>query len=501
MKKYFKKSLMFSLIILISLSFGACEKEEKQALKEPVFYIAKSKDGESIRYEEGEYIDYELNENKIGIVGAFDIEEGVFSYLVNGKHYLAKLSGDQLNDEYYGLESKFKVKDERVFVEPESFLPIFGFVIEKETLTEDKENSGKEKDEDRLEEGVEKKQDEESLDESVDSEGAKNETKKHKLLMAWDNYANNSKIQFADSLDIVIAKNMSLAGGNGDSNAVLSKKYIENAKNQGKTVWFMVTNAFNPDMTKEFLNSYLARKKYIDSIVNFAVVNDLDGVSLDFENMYLDDSDLYVQFVAELHRSLEKEGITLGVCVTVPGGSDMWSKVFDRERIADYSDYLMLMAYDQHWASSQVSGPVASKAWVKDNLVKLSQSIDKDKIILGVPFYTRVWYESYSNEVANKVTVHSKDFYMVGIRNILAKLKEGEYKRVWDQNASQYFFVYYAPELKETVKFWFDDADAVARKANLINEFDLPAAAFWALGFEDDVTWQKLKAVKEGKYQ
>ncbi len=521
MKKHNKMSFVFVLSMLIIFVFTACgeDKEKKQVEEKPVFFVATSVNGDEIRYQKGEYIDYENEENTIGIVGAFDLEERVFSYILNGEQHLAKLYDGEVIDEEFGLESKYKEVDGRVLVEPESFLPSFGFTIQEEKEEEEtkgeEENKETEKGEaentaensESTEEELEKdssdsdSSQEKAMNKEDDKEGAKPLAEnKRRMLMAWDNFANNSSIEFPKSLDIIIPKNMVLMSGNGESDTLLKDSYIENAKDQYKKIWFMATNAFNPDLTKEFLNSYEARKKYIDSIVEYAVEKDLEGVSLDFENMYLDDSDVFVQFVAELYIELYKNQKYLGVCVTVPGGSDMWSKVFDRDRIAEHSDYIMLMAYDQYWASSQVSGPVASHTWVKENIAKLSETIDKDKIILGVPFYTRVWYESYSDEVANTLKVRSKDLYMVGARNLLSGLEKEDYKRVWDADASQYFFVYYDVDLKETVKLWYDDADSVARKTNLMNEFDLPAAAFWALGFEEKVTWDKLEKVKKGEY-
>ncbi len=503
MKKNIKLTMILSLVVLILVSFSACKEEDKKVEEQPVFYIATSTTGEEIKYQEGKYVDYEANEELIGIIGAFDLEERVFSYVANGKLHLAKLYDEELFDEESDFEAKYKVENGRVLVEPETFLTHFGFTIAEEK-TEENVVTEETKEDDTAKVDATKAESQSSeeyeLQEELENNDSDNSQDNHdKLLMAWDNYGNNADIEFPDALDVIIPKNMALSNAKGDCDILLKEDYIKNAKDQYKRIWFLATNSFDPNMTKDFLNSYAARKEYIDSIVDFCVNENVEGVSLDFENMYLDDSDVFVQFVAELHYELYKRQKFLAVCVTVPGGSDMWSKVYDRERIAKNSDYLMLMAYDQHWASSQISGPVASLTWVQKNIEKLTKTIDKDKIILGVPFYTRLWYESYSNEVANKITVHSRDLYMYGVRNLLTELKE-DYKRVWDNDASQYFFVYYEPSLKETIKFWYDDQDAVARKADLINQYDLPAASFWALGFESPDTWDKLEQVKNGEY-
>ncbi len=76
-------------------------------------------------------------------------------------------------------------------------------------------------------------------------------------------------------------------------------------------------------------------------------------------------------------------------------GSDQWSKFLDREAISKYVDYVMLMAYDEHWASSPTSGSVASIGWVERGVSESLKLIPKEKLILGVPFYTRIWTEKY----------------------------------------------------------------------------------------------------------
>lgn len=485
----------FALILVFSLT--ACGEEKKEAEEPPVYYIASSPDGAEIRYQEASFLDYEAHEKEIGITGAFDEEEGVFSYIVNGEKSLANVEEGRVVDSETGLNAAVRYENGRAMVEPEAFLTHFGFTIRKEDGGADKdgvtEGKGGVDDSQAPTEASEQK-------EEADLGDHKQQKRTDKLIMAWDSYVNDSEQSFAGSLDVVIAKAFALKSEQGEAELLLSDSYVRNAKRQGKEIWIMATNSFNPDLTKGFLHSYASRQAYIHSIVNYCVENRIEGVSLDFENMYLDDSDLFVQFVAELYYELSDHQKYLGVCVTVPGGSDMWSKVYDRERLGKHSDYLMLMAYDQHWAASQVAGPVASYTWVKQNIEKMSELVEKEKLILGVPFYTRVWYESYSNEVANKIVVRSKDFYMVGPSNLLNSLEEGQYKRIWDDAASQFFFVYHDDATDDVVKFWFDDADSVARKANLVNEMDLPGIACWALGFETPETWEKLDKVKRGEY-
>ena len=57
--------------------------------------------------------------------------------------------------------------------------------------------------------------------------------------------------------------------------------------------------------------------------------------------------------------------------VTAKSSSLNWSLCYDRKELGKVVDYIMLMAYDEHWATSPVSGSVASIGWVENSIVTL----------------------------------------------------------------------------------------------------------------------------------
>ncbi len=175
------------------------------------------------------------------------------------------------------------------------------------------------------------------------------------------------------------------------------KTYVQWAKENGYKVWPMVSNAFaakeSLNITSNIMNSYEARKKLIESIISKCVEYELDGINLDFENMKAEDKDMYSRFIIELEPRLKEIGMVLSVDVTAPDGGETWSMCFDRHVIGDVADYTIFMAYDQNGVSSKKPGTTAGYNWIKLNLVKFLQTeeIDPDKLILAVPFYTRIW--------------------------------------------------------------------------------------------------------------
>ncbi len=131
-----------------------------------------------------------------------------------------------------------------------------------------------------------------------------------------------------------------------------------------------------------------------------------------------------------------KQNLVLSIDVTVPWGSDQWSKFLDREAISKYVDYVMLMAYDEHWASSPTSGSVASIGWVERGVSESLKLIPKEKLILGVPFYTRIWTEKISN---GKTKVSSKS---IGMQYVDKYLSDKNESLKWDKDAGQFLAEY-----------------------------------------------------------
>lgn len=132
-------------------------------------------------------------------------------------------------------------------------------------------------------------------------------------------------------------------------------------------------------------------KKVMDDIIASALHLDVDGINIDFEAMGSENRAGFTKFITDLYKETQKHGLILSVDVVRPAQS-IYSLCYDRRALAQNSDYLILMAYDQHWGSSQQEGSVASLAWTESSITALlNEGVPADKLILGVPFYTRNW--------------------------------------------------------------------------------------------------------------
>lgn len=264
------------------------------------------------------------------------------------------------------------------------------------------------------------------------------------------------------------------------------QNYIKWAKENGYKVWAMFANDSMIETTSEILNDYKVRKQTIENIVDLAVQYGIDGINLDFENIYKEDKDMFTRFVIELYPRLKDLGMSLTVDVTAPDGGDNWSLCYDRDALADNCDYLVYMGYDQNNASSSKAGPVAGYNWVRTNVNKFlgQEAVDSSKLILAIPFYTRIWTENEAGELIDSDIVNMKD-----VDNVI----KGRAEKQWDEVTRQNYVEY--TQGRNTYKMWIEDAASVKEKLLLANEKNLAGVAFWEKDRESEDVWNVINEV------
>lgn len=277
---------------------------------------------------------------------------------------------------------------------------------------------------------------------------------------------------------------------NGDKVEIIDKannEYNEWARTNGYKVWAMVSNNSMRETTSKILNDYAKREELIEKIVNLAVKYKVDGINVDFENMNKADKDMYSRFIIELAPRLREYGIVTSVDVTAPDGSENWSLCFDRDVLADAADYLVFMAYDQHGISSTKAGTVAGYDWVEANIKKFlgQEAVKKEKIIMAMPLYTRLWKTDSTGKVSSTV---------VNMNQVTNKLPDNVEKN-WNENTKQYYVEYETNGIK--YQMWIEDEKSISEKLDLINKYELAGGAFWEKDRETDNIWtlaeEKLK--------
>jgi len=165
-----------------------------------------------------------------------------------------------------------------------------------------------------------------------------------------------------------------------------------------------------------------------------------------------------------------------------PDGSDNWSLCFDRHEISKAADYIVFMAYDQNGGSSAKEGTTAGCDWVEANVKKFlgQEEVKAEKLILGVPFYTRVWKEK-DGEIDSSV---------ISMKNLEEYIPE-EAQRKWDENLKQYYVEY--EQSGTTYKIWMEEEKSIAAKLDLVQKYQLAGASFWTKDRETPEIWTVVK--------
>ena len=304
-----------------------------------------------------------------------------------------------------------------------------------------------------------------------------------KINLIWDMTYSKRNIELSQNstpgIDVISPTWFEIVDSNGKIKNRAEPEYIAYAHQNGWQVWALFSNNFSDiEGTSLILNNTDKRQAVIREILAYAALYKLDGINVDFENVYKKDRDAYTQFIREFYPLAKEQGLFVSVDVTVPDGSDNWSKCFDRKALGESVDYVCLMTYDQHWSTSPKAGSTAELVWVEENIQKTLREVPADKLLLGIPLYTRLWTEAV---VDGESTVSSK---ALNITSAWKEIEDNDAIVAWSDLSGQYQASY--DKDGKTYKMWLEDADAVNMKTSLVHKYNLSGACIWAANFADE---------------
>jgi spore germination protein YaaH len=226
-------------------------------------------------------------------------------------------------------------------------------------------------------------------------------------------------------------------------------------------------------------------QKLANDLSSAVINNNLDGVNIDLENLTYDDRAPLVELAQLLKNQLAPLGKTVSIAV---GAVDKpttsgWKSAYDLQALSNVVDYMIIMAYDQHWETSG-PGPVAGLDWVKKQLDYMTTQVPKEKLVLGVPFYGRVWTNGQNG---------------VGIiySNTIKAAQENNAPIQWHPQY-QSPFVKYTKADGSTKEIWFENARSLQEKLRLVNTYGLKGVVAWRLGQEDTAIWENFSTWLNG---
>jgi spore germination protein YaaH len=309
-----------------------------------------------------------------------------------------------------------------------------------------------------------------------------------KINMAWHQVTNvvaNNKIKHilenTKGVDIISPTWFHLSDSSGIITNYADIKYVNFAHENGYQVWGLFSNSFNSAITHDVLSSTKKRQNVIKQILAYSAIYELDGINIDFEKVSKKDGAYFVQFIRELTPYLKRQGLTVSVDMYVP---KPWTAHYNRTEVGKIVDYIIIMGYDEHWATSPKSGSVASINFVEKGIVDTLKEVPNNKVILGIPYYTRLWKETVEE---GKKIVSSQAYSMNSALNIL---KERNIEAIWNNEVEQYYGEYI--EGKDTYKIWLEEEKSIEEKVKLVNKYGLQGISGWKIGLEKEEVWEVL---------
>lgn len=286
-------------------------------------------------------------------------------------------------------------------------------------------------------------------------------------------------------MNVIVPTWFNVTGNDGTYTSLASKEYVDKAHRMGLKVWAMVENVSTQESIKNLdtgvlMSSTSTRKKLIEKLMQEAEAYGFDGINLDFEGFKAEAGPHYVQFIRELSVSCRKKGLALSVDNPVPSP---YSAYFNRREQGIVADYVIIMGYDEHHAGGE-AGPVSSLPFVKKAIEDTLKEVPKEKVINGVPFFTRVW------TVSGDATT-SKAYGIAGAKQWVA---DNHVELAWDDELGLYYGEVDSSNGKQYI--WHEEEDSMSLKIKAVREADLAGVACWRLGFEPEGIWNIISTIK-----
>ncbi len=325
--------------------------------------------------------------------------------------------------------------------------------------------------------------------------------KDYKIQMAWHqvttadaNGTITDVLAGSKGINVISPTWFYLNDNNGNIANLASKSYVEYCHQNNIEVWALVSNLENKDVnTTEVLSRTSSRQNLVNKLVSAAIEYDLDGINVDMESLQFEAGEGYLQFIRELSLKCKKNEIVLSIDNYVP---TEYTAFYNRKEQSNFADYIVIMAYDEHYVGSE-EGSVASIGFVTDGVENTLKEVPAEQIVLGCPFYTRIWALTPKDDETDTVEAASEDYVpynvtseAVGMYTTQRRIELNGAKQVWSEEDGQYYAEYENEGV--TYKVWVEDATSIEKKLEVMKDNNLAGVAFWKLGFESDSIWDTI---------
>ena len=331
--------------------------------------------------------------------------------------------------------------------------------------------------------------------------------KDFEINMAWHQVTSRSAnsnissiLQSTKGINVLSPTWFYLKDTKGNIGSVASSDYVDYCHQHGVEVWGLVSNfgakdqgLENPDLT-EILTYSSRRDNLVNNLISAAIQYNLDGINVDFESVSPSVGDAYIQFIRELSLKCANNGLVLSVDNYVPTA---YTAFYNRAEQALFADYVVIMGYDEYHGNSEEAGPTASIGFVKEGVENTLKEVPADQIILGMPFYSRVWKktpaagsDTSSEGSADSYVIYDISSYAAGMGEQKRLANANGATPVWLDDYGLHFVEY--ENGGSIYQIWMEDVNSIEQKLKVMDSYGLAGGAFWKLGLEQSAVWDTI---------
>ena len=257
---------------------------------------------------------------------------------------------------------------------------------------------------------------------------------------------------------------------------------------------------------KALLGSATARGNLARQIAAAVRDRGADGVNLDFEPIVSSYGDEFAALVRSVRAELNR--VARGYQLTFDATGWIGNYPIEAGTAAGAADAVVVMGYDYRGASSNPVGsvaPVGGPSYdIADTVRAYLGRVPASKVILAVPYYGRAWSTDSAALHARNIS-GAKNGGSVTVVYGTAQAYAVQHGRKWDALEGVAWTAYRRQNCTAAYgcvspwrEIYYDDAQALGLKYDVISRYNLRGAGIWALGY--DGTRPELHAMLKAKF-
>jgi len=283
-------------------------------------------------------------------------------------------------------------------------------------------------------------------------------------------------------------------------------RVIELAEKHNVKIMPLIHNkGFNQVLLHRLLSDSAAVGRMVRTLVHICTQNKFAGIQFDFENLNISDKNLFTDMSRRAAKALHKHGFMLSLALVRPVTPkespnpttylawlyENWRAGYDLKKLGGIMDFMSLMAYAEH-TKRTTPGPVGAIPWVEAGLKYVLKYVPSDKLSIGIPLVSKLWYTAYDSSPGNPSTkyAHStaKTLDYEEAQGVIDRFNA---KVHWDEKDKVNYAIFDNGGLFEYL--YIEDARSFKAKLDLVKKYNLRGFSAFILGYEDPQIWKILK--------